>query len=138
MQRYLAYGSNLCTQQMAHRCPAAQAGEVVSLPGWRFIINNRGVATILPDPAARVLGLIWHLTPDCERVLDHYEGVDIGLYRRVDLMAGHGLALVYLAADTNPGAPRPRYLEGILSAAEALSFDPSYRSELAAWRRRAA
>ena len=77
-RRYFAYGSNLCHRQMAYRCPAAQPAETVcSLSGWRFIINRRGVATILPAPAFRVLGLIWHLTPDCEAALDEYEGVDL-------------------------------------------------------------
>ncbi|CAH0193432.1 gamma-glutamylcyclotransferase family protein [Roseomonas sp. CECT 9278] len=57
-RRYVAYGSNLCAVQMAQRCPQAVAGEVVSLPGWCFVINRRGVATILPDDAAEVTGLV--------------------------------------------------------------------------------
>lgn len=133
-RRYFAYGSNLCHRQMAYRCPAAQPAETVSLSGWRFIINRRGVATILPAPAFRVLGLIWHLTPDCEAALDEYEGVDSGFYHRTELAAGDAPALLYLAADTRPGTPRPHYLEGIISAAEVLEFDPAYRAELAAWK----
>jgi hypothetical protein len=60
--------------QMAQRCPGAAAGEVVALPGWRFAINRRGVATLLRDEATIAYGLIWYLTEVCERALDRYEG----------------------------------------------------------------
>ena len=58
-RRYLAYGSNLCPEQMRQRCPAAEPGEMAALDGWRFIINRRGVATLLPCPGGRAWGLIW-------------------------------------------------------------------------------
>jgi hypothetical protein len=52
---------------------------VVELPGWRFVINRRGVATLLPEPGACAAGLVWHLTTACEAALDKYEGVAGGL-----------------------------------------------------------
>lgn len=134
-RRYLAYGSNLCTSQMARRCPAAKSGEVVELPGWRFVINRRGVATLLPEPGACAAGLVWHLTTACEAALDRYEGVAQGLYRREEVEAGGAPALVYLAAETRPGMPRPGYLEGILAAAEVLGLAEDRRAEIAAWAR---
>ena len=32
------------------------------------------MATIAPDPARQVKGLLWDLTPECEQNLDRYEG----------------------------------------------------------------
>jgi AIG2-like family len=132
---YFAYGSNLCAVQMGRRCPAAEEGEVAELAGWRFVINRRGVATVVPEPGARVLGLIWRLTPACEAALDRYEGVAKGVYRKEELEAGGAPALVYLAAETALGAPRDGYLECILRAAEVRGFDAEYRAELTRWTR---
>lgn len=131
--RYLAYGSNLCSTQMGERCPAATVAETVELRGWRFIINRRGYATIVPDDAARVFGLIWNLTPTCEADLDDYEGVSSRLYDHAEIIAGGAPALVYLAASRTPGRPRPGYLEGILQAVDNLGLDPGYRREIAGW-----
>ena len=69
---YFAYGSNINLDQMAFRCPAAEVVSPVTLNGYRLLF--RGVATIAPDPVAQVKGLLWRLTPECERALDRYEG----------------------------------------------------------------
>jgi hypothetical protein len=132
-RRYLAYGSNLCAEQMARRCPAAVPGEVVRLEGWRFGINRDGFATLLPRPGAVAWGLIWQLTPVCEAALDTYEGVETGEYRKVAWQVGAAPALVYLAAEERPGAPRAGYLERILAAAAARGLPDAYLAELGSW-----
>lgn len=134
-RRYLAYGSNLCAQQMAQRCPQAEAGEVITLSGWRFAINRRGVATLLQEDGAEAVGLVWHLTEACERHLDRYEGVRSNAYRKEVIDAGGEPALVYLASEERPGQPRPGYLEGILDAAKRLGIAPAHREEIANWGR---
>jgi uncharacterized protein len=134
-KRYFAYGSNLCATQMANRCPAAREGELVALHGWRFIINRRGVATLVPDASERVWGLVWSLTSACERALDRYEGVAQGFYRKVELEVGSEPALVYLAAVDQPGLPRKGYLQGIQSACSLRSVDADYQIDLARWAR---
>ena len=126
-RRYFAYGSNLSVGQMVKRCPAAVRGEVAALPGWRFVINRRGVATIVPDREAQVMGLLWDLTPACEMALDGYEGVAKGHYEKRSLAVGGTPTLVYIATESAPGAPRDAYLEGILAAARALGMAPPYR-----------
>ncbi len=130
-RRSFAYGSNLCAAQMAPRCPEALEDGAVELAGWRLIINGRSVATLVPEPGARVFGLIWRLTPACEASLDRHESVAKGVYRKAELEAGGAPALVYLAADTDHGAPREVYLERILRAAEARGLNAAYGLELA-------
>ena len=133
-RRYFAYGSNIVAQQMTHRCPAARAVGPARLDGWRFRIMHRGFATILPDPAAHVLGLIWELTPACEVALDRYEGVHRGLYAKRQIEIGGDDALVYVASEIEPGVPKPGYLEAIIAAAEGHRFAPDYvTAELRAW-----
>ena len=57
------------------------------------------------------------------------------MYREEELKAGGAPALVYLAAETAPGAPRKGYLERILRAAEVRGFNADYRAELTRWTR---
>src|SRR4051812_19805419 len=98
-RRYFAYGSDLCAARMAEGCPAAEPGGTAWLAGWRFVVNRRGVATIVPDPAARVAGRVWHLTAECEAELDLREGVALGVYRKETVGAGGAPALAYVAAE---------------------------------------
>lgn len=67
---YFAYGSNMDLAQMRRRCPAAELWGAATLPDWRFRINARGVATIVPEVGSRVHGLAWRLTPADEVELD--------------------------------------------------------------------
>jgi hypothetical protein len=133
-RNYLAYGSNLCVDQMARRCPAARAKEVIQVPGWRFCINQLGVATLLRDESATIYGLIWSLSAACEEALDRYEGVAEKVYRKEFIVAGTTPVLVYLANEQRPGCPKSGYLEIILRAAARLGMTPAYQAELAAWR----
>jgi hypothetical protein len=133
-RRYFAYGSNIVARQMTHRCPAARPIGHARLDGWRFRIMARGFATIVPDPAAHVLGVVWALTPACEVALDRYEGVHRGLYAKHALPVDGLDTLVYIASDVAPGPPKPGYLEAIIAAAAERDFAADYiATELRAW-----
>ncbi len=75
---YFAYGSNIDLDQMAFRCPNAQAVGPVTLEGYELLFRGRrdgsGVATIAPREGSKVPGLLWKITPVCEQSLDVYEG----------------------------------------------------------------
>ena len=75
---YFAYGSNINLDQMAYRCPAAQVVGPVVLEGYELLFrgnaSGNGVATIKPKEGQQVHGLLWRITPGCERSLDLYEG----------------------------------------------------------------
>jgi hypothetical protein len=64
---YFAYGSNMDLAQMSNRCERAATVSAAKLPSHRFIINSRGVATIVPDPSSTVQGLLWRITKADER-----------------------------------------------------------------------
>jgi hypothetical protein len=134
-RRYVAYGSNMCRAQMAERCPAARLLGVAALPERRFLINRQGFATLVFAPAEQAHGVVWALNAEDERSLDRYEGVAEGEYRKETVMlAEHGEALIYIAANATPGKPLPAYLDGILTAAAAAGLPLAYRAELARWR----
>ena len=69
---YLAYGANMHPGQMAWRCPKALASRAFILRDWELKFYNH--ATIEPRRGAKVAGVLWEITPDCELSLDHFEG----------------------------------------------------------------
>ena len=75
---YFAYGSNINLDQMAQRCPDAQVVGPVTLENYELLFHGNlrgaGVATIAPREGSTVHGLLWNITPECERSLDYYEG----------------------------------------------------------------
>jgi hypothetical protein len=46
---YFAYGSNLSTTQMKQRCPRSTPLGLAHLPGWMWMINERGYANIVQN-----------------------------------------------------------------------------------------
>ena len=136
-RQYFAYGANIVAADMARRCPAAREIGTAVLPGWRFAVARRGYATIVPDPAAHVVGVLWSLTPACERTLDEFEEIEGGLFRRESIVVAGEPTLVYLAADAAPGRPRAGYLEPIIAAAVARGFPADYIEAMRGWLSRA-
>jgi gamma-glutamylcyclotransferase (GGCT)/AIG2-like uncharacterized protein YtfP len=127
MSIYFAYGSNINLEQMKLRCPKAKVLVKYQLKDYQFLINTRGVATIIPNLNCLVEGVLWSLTTECERSLDKYEGVKRNLYTKEQIRINDRLmAIVYLACDCSPGNSRPGYLEKIIQSAQELSFSVNY------------
>ena len=69
---YIAYGSNLSVEQMAHRCPDAKIAGMAVLKGWRLCFKIH--ADIEPCEGRVVPVLVWEISEADERNLDLYEG----------------------------------------------------------------
>ena len=117
---YFAYGSNINLEQMDYRCPDATVVGLVVLENYELLFRRGGFATIAPKEGGRVHGLLWSITPECERSLDLYEGyprfygkqtvtVRDGLGREVPVMA-------YIMDERfrEPMLPTEPYYNGIL------------------------
>ena len=122
---YFAYGSNINLDQMAYRCPAAQVVGPVVLEGYELLFrgnaSGNGVATIKPKEGQQVHGLLWRITPGCERSLDLYEGYP-HLYEKESVAvrdnAGRQLTVMaYVMTDgdrwRSPALPSEYYYQGI-------------------------
>lgn len=81
---YFAYGSNINLTQMEYRCPAATPLMPVMLHGYELTFRGGGVATVIPNKDAVVPGLLWSITPECEKSLDRYEGYP-NYYHKADI-----------------------------------------------------
>ena len=117
---YFAYGSNLCVNQMARRCPDATDPRPATLADHDWLINERGVATVEPFDGSQVHGVVWQLDDHDLATLDSAEGVPVR-YRRDRLTVhtddGPAEAWVYIDHRVDPGPPRPGYLERIIDGA---------------------
>ena len=124
--------------QMRGRCPDARLTANAKLGAFRFIINSRGVATIVEDDSSEVHGVLWQLTHPDEDSLDHYEGVKYGLYSKeyFQVLTEDGEAvevLVYIAADRVEGEPGGGYMRRIFEAAQDRGLPVAYIAELKKW-----
>jgi gamma-glutamylcyclotransferase (GGCT)/AIG2-like uncharacterized protein YtfP len=133
MALYFAYGSNMLGRQMEQRCPGAKPVSTALLRGWRFLINSRGVASIVADKASSVRGVVWELTEKHLRALDGYEGVPDWYQRRIVTveMAERGEAECVTYIDQSeggdkPGPPRAGYLEKIVEGATSFHLPQAY------------
>jgi gamma-glutamylcyclotransferase (GGCT)/AIG2-like uncharacterized protein YtfP len=138
MVYYFAYGSNMDPSQMARGCPSARVSGIGILRDYKFIINEEGLATIVPEAGRNVYGVLWAVSAEDVQRLDEYEDVAGGLYSRaavkVTLMrAAVSNAFVYVAANDKPGSPMSPYIETILAAATRHGLPAPYILELRAW-----
>ena len=112
---YFAYGSNINLEQMARRCPDAEPVGHAVLRDHALLFRGRtpnaetGVATIAPLRGGVVHGLLWEITPACERALNRYEGAS-HLYQQntVEVLDTNGDAhsvLTYVMTDTRARTP---------------------------------
>jgi gamma-glutamylcyclotransferase (GGCT)/AIG2-like uncharacterized protein YtfP len=124
---YFAYGANLNFSNFWERCPNAIYVGIDKLNGYRFFIDNYGVASIQKDPRTFVQGILWEITEKDEIALDKFEGVKDGYYRKEYLMIpSFGEALVYISNTRKTGDPKSSYFQDIIRQAESLEFDEKY------------
>lgn len=79
---YFAYGSNLQLKQMATRCPKSKYIGRARLNNYRWQINERGFANVVPSRGLWVEGLVYELNGNDEARLDRNEGVSKEAYNK--------------------------------------------------------
>jgi hypothetical protein len=83
---YFAYGSNMSLKQMAERCPSSLFMGKGKICGYRWQINERGVANIVGPATDFVEGLVYQIDAEEKRQLDRSEGVARGFYNDEHLL----------------------------------------------------
>ena len=133
---YVAYGSNLHIEQMAHRCPTAKVAGASSLKGLRLLFrggHGGAVATVEAYEGGSVPVLAWEITAADEAALDRYEGFPY-LYRKekvkITLNGKRRTAMVYIMNSEGRGGeyrplnqPGVGYYTTILEGYKAAGFD---------------
>jgi hypothetical protein len=140
MALYAAYGTNLDPAQMLRRAPHSPLRGSGWLTGWRLTFGgeDRGwegaLASIVEHPGSSVFVSLYDVSPADQGSLDDWEGVGIGLYRRlrvrVATLDGDVTAWAYVLDAYEGGLPSARYLGALAEAAEAAGAPQDYLAEL--------
>ncbi len=142
MTFYAAYGSNLDPLQMMLRAPHSPARGTGWLGGWRLTFGGEdlgwegSLATVVEDEGSTsaVFVALYDISEPDEEALDEWEGLDLGLYRKIKVriaaLAGDVTAWLYVLDAYEGGLPSARYLGLIAEAAEAAGAPGDYVSEL--------
>lgn len=110
---YFAYGANLNPDNMAWRCPAAQAQRTFVLQDWQLRFYNH--ATIEPEPGAQVGGVLWQITAECEASLDAFEGFP-HYYTKRTWIQDDVQFFFYEMTDPKSGQPSVDYVQDIAAS----------------------
>ncbi len=140
MSLYAAYGSNLDPERMALRAPHSPLRGTGWLVGWRLTFGGEdlgwegALATIVEDPGSQVFVVLYDVSPLDEKLLDRWEGAELGLYRKIRLrvhtLEGSVLAWFYVLDAYEGGLPSARYLGVTADAAEAAGAPTDYVNDL--------
>lgn len=127
---YIAYGSNLNTEQMLFRCPDARVVGSTTLNGYELTFrgNSRsGVANIEPCIGASVPVGVWSISPSDEEALDLYEGFPRLYTKHMFLMQIDGETVDGMAYVMTKGheiaPPSDYYLRTIMEGYRDFGFD---------------
>ena len=137
---YAAYGSNMDPGQMLERAPCSPMAGTGWLVGWRLTFGGEdlgwegALATVVEESDAQVFVVLYDVSPLDERLLDRWEGAELGLYRKIRLrvhtLEGSVLAWLYVLDAYEGGLPSARYLGVTADAAEAAGAPADYVDDL--------
>lgn len=133
---YIAYGSNLNVEQMAFRCPGAEAVGTAVLENHTLFFRGSQTGsylTIEPKIGGKVPVAVWAVTAADEAALDRYEGYP-NFYYKADftldvtpLSGGESRSLecfAYIMNEGRPiGLPTDFYLQTCLEGYRRFGFD---------------
>lgn len=130
---YLAYGSNMASQQMLSRCPESRQIGSTHLEDWQLEFHH--FANIEKAQGARTPTVIWEISERDEATLDRFEGVPRHYYKHNLLATVDGTlvsVMVYLMTDWKkneaPSAklkPESGYLDTIRTGYSEHGFEYS-------------
>ena len=152
-REYFAYGCNVNLDEMADRCPNARVVGTATLENYALVFRGSsytsGCGSIEPREGSVVHGVLWKITPKCERTLNAFEGYpwyyDQQRVAVRDVEGKSHTAMVYVMTKQRalvPGAPTRAYIDCIRDGYRQNGIDVqhledalrSFEEELAAMR----
>jgi gamma-glutamylcyclotransferase (GGCT)/AIG2-like uncharacterized protein YtfP len=130
---YIAYGSNMDTDQMAYRCPEATLVDTGEIAGWEYLFKGSysgSYATIERNKGAKPIPVyVWAVTAEDEQRLDHYEGFPTFYYKtnipvklHKDGRIVHGMVYI-MHEERHLGIPSGKYFNNIRAIYESHKWD---------------
>lgn len=128
---YIAYGSNMSTEQMEFRCPDARLIGAGKLKDWRLMFKGSksgNYATIEREENCEVPVLLWKISAKDEKSLDRYEGCPTFYYKtEIEVETDDGeilTGIIYIMHEERKlGLPTDYYYGVLREAYEEFDFD---------------
>ena len=118
--KYIAYGSNMVEEQMAHRCPNARLIGMGQLPNHRLEFYLHATVERSRAHGASVPVAVWEIDEEDEKNLDYYEGFPkyyTKHKRKVLMDDGSEIeGMIYIMNMIRPLIPHTSYYNGIRDA----------------------
>lgn len=133
-----AYGPLMAQKRLRKLCPDPRFVTTARYLSKRFVINDDGVATLMPRRDFTVYGVVWEISDIAQCGLDIALGMP-GIRDRFGSLArapdGQLVSSEYYGARNNRtlGKASREYLQPILDAARHWNFPESYLDEIAGW-----
>jgi gamma-glutamylcyclotransferase (GGCT)/AIG2-like uncharacterized protein YtfP len=97
---YFAYGMNTNVAEMTNRCPNAVSLGRCVLPNFELRFRYHADIDLVPGSAME--GVLWKITPECERALDRLEGYP-HYYNKINVVLDDGsVAMAYIMNSKGP------------------------------------
>jgi len=97
---YFAYGMNTNIAEMNNRCPKAVSLGRCVLPNFELKFRHHADIDLVPGSAME--GVLWEITPECEKSLDRLEGYPY-YYNKIDVVLLDGsVAMAYIMNSKGP------------------------------------
>jgi gamma-glutamylcyclotransferase (GGCT)/AIG2-like uncharacterized protein YtfP len=124
--KYIAYGSNMITEQMDYRCPDATLIGIGYIQRARLEFYLHATVQRSRIKADRVPVAVWEISEDDERNLDRYEGFPSYYTKEVwpvTLNGGSQIkGMIYLMKRIRTAPPTVSYYNGIFNAYNTLGL----------------
>ncbi len=132
--KYIAYGSNMVSEQMAWRCPEATLIGTGYLEGARLEFYLHATVERTTDKSDRVPVAVWEINARDERSLDRYEGFpNYYIKEQWPVIMDDGSqfeGMVYVMNLIRQSPPAASYYDGIRDAYEALGLGSQIKTVL--------
>ncbi len=127
---YFAFGSNLYQKQMKKRCKDSKYIGCHKLKGYKLVFRHMyyggGVADVERKKNSTVLGAIYKISKNDEKVLDVYEDFPIMYIKKYFKLFGKKVMFYYMPKKTKPNPPAKIYLNKIIQGYKDCGYKNNY------------
>jgi hypothetical protein len=124
---YFAYGANMHPGNMRYRCPQARAMGAFVLRDWQLKFYCH--ATVEQRRGTECPGVLWSLTPECERALDLFEGFPYYYTKRTWMQDGVQF-FFYEMNEPKTGTPGSGYVQDIRESYDFWQINRQYLNQV--------
>ena len=128
---YIAYGIDICQEQMKRKCPDAELIGKAMLKD--YALEFHGAVSVIPQKDTQVPVLIWKISEADEIRLDICKGIYEGIYQKetcgteVDDRIIFGI--IYMNHSSQVSLPKISYIQKIIHGYEQNGMDVNYIQE---------